>query len=501
MASDLTLNEDDARAFYLVRAAEQEDGTAQLLTEEDRLQATAHAVSAAAQNGGEGDAAYLAARSRFAAARLATRHPAIDTALKRSRWPAAMTALIPLAAFIAGVVSNELDGGGRLELLGFPLLGVIAWNLVIYGWMFVRMILRRKNAPALARLPFRAVHSLSSRAPGVTGQALARFAADWSAASVPLASRRIGTTLHLSAALFALGLCAGIFLRALTVEYRAGWESTFLDAGQVHAILAVILGPASTLTGIEIPSVSGIGELRWSGGEAGGTNAGPWIKLWAATLVGVVVLPRLIFAGWNRLRAFMRTRSFTIPGRENFYVRRLLRAREGGGGAIRITPYAYTPDAASLSALEHILRQALGDRIVVQIDPPVLYGAEDEWLKREARMNDLDLHIALFSMTATPENENHGAFLQGLQQRHKTGGTGVKIGAIVDEAPFAKHFAGQAGAGDRLAARAKSWETMVQPIGVNLLRFDLSSADNAVVSEAIESALLGGALQFTAQSG
>ena len=42
---------------------------------------------------------------------------------------------------------------------------------------------------------------------------------------------RAETALHAGAAALALGLVAGLYVRGLVLDYRAGWESTFLDAG------------------------------------------------------------------------------------------------------------------------------------------------------------------------------------------------------------------------------------------------------------------------------
>ena len=64
--------------------------------------------------------------------------------------------------------------------------------------------------------------------------------------------------LHLAAAATALGVIAGLHTRGLAFEYRASWESTFLGAEQVDALLSVTLAPGSWLTGIPVPDVAAI---------------------------------------------------------------------------------------------------------------------------------------------------------------------------------------------------------------------------------------------------
>ena len=88
----------------------------------------------------------------------------------------------------------------------------------------------------------------------------------WSALVAPLMAARAARVLHLAAALFALGAVAGLYVRGLVFEYRAGWESTFLDAPAVHALLSFFLSPAAQLIGIPFPSVDQIAALRFTSG-------------------------------------------------------------------------------------------------------------------------------------------------------------------------------------------------------------------------------------------
>src|SRR5436853_594858 len=60
--------------------------------------------------------------------------------------------------------------------------------------------------------------------------ALATFATEWSHLATPLYVARAARLLHAAAALFAAGIVAGLYLHGIAVEYRASWESTFLDA-------------------------------------------------------------------------------------------------------------------------------------------------------------------------------------------------------------------------------------------------------------------------------
>lgn len=498
-----TLPEDRARQVYLLRAVEAVDSQQQLLTAEDRLQADHHSQSAARQAGGKPEE-YLAARAEFATTRMAVRHPAIARLLARSRWPVWINWTVPLVALIAGFLSNELDGGRRLDLLAVPLIGVIVWNLAVYLALLLRPLWRRRSGEGglLARMVTRWLTMRPALADGsaLAGAVTATFGVEWLTASKRVTGHRIGAAMHLGAAMFALGLIGAIFLRALTVEYRAGWESTFLDSEQVQAVLSTVLAPAAWLTGIALPSASEMAALRWPSGPgaAGGVIAGPWIVLWTVTLAGVAVVPRLVLAAASAIGTRLSARRVLIPGREDFPTRRLLRAMEGHGGHVRVTPYAYTPDERALAALAEVLRASLGPTARIDVDGPVIYGDEDRWLAAAALSPDVDLHLVLFSLSATPEAENHGAFAAGLADRLQRSAPGVRSGVIVDEAPFARQFAGQSGLDARRGARVQAWEAVLQPLSAPHLFIDLAAADSAQIAPVIESTLLGAGLNLEA---
>ena len=444
------------------------------------------------------DEDFLAVRARFAAGRLATRHPAVEQVVRHARWPAWIDWAAPLAALVLGFATNEIGQANRLNLVAFPLLGTLVWNLVVYSMIIVQVLIVRddpRNRGGLARLIGRlgAIGKRRIDQGSALSRALGQFTVQWARRSAPLTSARVARSLHLAAALFALGLVGGIYLRALGIEYRAGWESTFLDAGSVRAILATVLGPASTVTGVPIPPVEQIAAMRWTGPIGGGVNAGPWIHLYTATAFGVVVFPRLLLAAWSAIRAGRLAGRFGVPGREDFYIRRLLRDAHGAAGSVRVTPYAYRPEEAIRDRLAHILREAMGDAASVHFDQPVDYGAEESWLSQAVLRRDDDHHILLFSLSATPETENHGALVAGLARRLADEKAGTMPGAIIDESAFRAHFAGQAGLDKRIATRSEAWSKIVGGAGLVPLAIDLAAAANDKDVRRAEAALVSGA--------
>lgn len=484
------MREDDARAFELVRAFEMEDSEATLLTREDRAQADAVARRAAPGIFNKrADREFLVARAHFAASRLMTRHPGIASLSARSRWPRWVGLVLPVLALMLGLVANEFGQGKQMDLLAVPLLGTIGWNLLVYMWLPVA---------AVKRIGQDRIDPLS-RAVGWISDAFGRdfdrgtllhraaetFRQRWSELAAPLVGARIARTLHLSAALFAAGVIAGIYLRALVVEYRAGWESTFLGPESVHGLLATVLGPAIALTGVNIPPAADFAALRWSNGD--GIIAGPLIHLWTTTLAAAVIVPRLSLALWQMLRVARLSRAMPIAGREDFYTRRLLRAGEGETGRVQVTPYAYTPDRATRSALTGALVRALGDGTQVTIDLPVAYGEEESWLAAHHPDPGVDYRALLFSVAGTPERENHGEFASGVA---KALPAGTVLAALVDEGPFRARFDRQAGFEERIGVRSAAWRSVLAEAGIVPLSLDLSHLETDSLAERLEGGFL-----------
>ncbi|MEO6092992.1 MAG: DUF2868 domain-containing protein [Novosphingobium sp.] len=489
------MNEDEARRVELVRAIEGEDREATLLTREDVVQAEGHARAASTSLAGQPAAeAFLASRAAFASTRLSTRHPGIAGLLQRSRWPRWLGVALPVLALVAGFLANEFGTSKRLDLLAVPLLGTITWNLFVYLWLFVA-IFRPKTSHGLDPL-YRAVARLAGTGHRDLdrGTALHRaanaFQSRWAAASAPLVGARIARTFHLGAGLFAAGLIGGIYLRALVVEYRAGWESTFLGPGAVHALLSTVLGPASWASGVAIPPLEAMAAMRWIGPTTGGVNAAPWIHLYTVTLVGSIVAPRMLLALWQGARAFRLKRRFPVPGREDFYVRRLLRSAGAAPGTARVTPYAYRPGEETRRRLAAAMRAALGEGAEVRFDEPVDYGGEDRWLADSPGSPEDDYHILLFTLSTTPEEENHGALAAALAVRTARERPGTALAALVDESPYRAHFAGQAGLEDRVAGRLGAWRRVLAPAGLTPLGLDLAQHVDAGLARRIEAGLL-----------
>lgn len=458
------MNEHTARQVLLVRAAESD---ATLISDADRHFAGRAAAELAgwrdadAQGSARGET-YIVERAKLLDAKLRERDPRLAKVIDRIRWRPWIGRVALIVAFGAGVALDQMTDAKRINLLAFPLLGLILWNLVVYAVLILRTLAAFVGWRPSGLSAFKhwiALGIESTRAASERGL-LGRFALAWRSAAAPLTNARIARVLHCAAALFAAGVIAGLYLRGLVLEYRAGWESTFLEPNQVRQVLDTVLGPAARLMGQSIPTVEQIALLHFARAGAG-ENAARWILYYAITVAALVIVPRLLLALWSGLQELRHSRRFPLPLHEAYF-RRLLAMANPQATRLRATPYSYTLETAAIDGLRAILRRLFGDSTQLELATTVDYGQED-------RATQAD--VAVFNLAATPENENHGAFLD----RIRAGGPSTI--ALVDESAYRQRLGSQAGAEDRIAERRRAWEALVRGRGLEPLFADLSAPD------------------------
>ncbi|MCA1600665.1 MAG: DUF2868 domain-containing protein [Acidobacteria bacterium] len=486
----IRLGEHAARDVLLVRAIESEDAAATVLTRDDRQYSTSVALKST-RLGETADrrqtAEFLAQRAYLALERLVARYPTLQHAGNLTRWPKFLNWALPLGALVIGLATNAIEGD-RLNILAFPLLGMLAWNLAIYVWLLFNWVRRlfggvkRSAAPAIINWMLRPASAHLAGHPTLE-RSVMRFGRDWVAVATPLTRSRFTRTLHLSAATFALGIVAGMFARArYATEYTAGWAGTWAGAeAEIAALLKVILGPASALTGISLPTVERLRELRGTG-----ENAGDWLILWMVTAAVFVIVPRLLLALGSLLRSAHLKHRLEIP--HDFYVRRVLRDAIGRPRTVRIVPYSFDLAAQSRNRLNRLLLDALGEKTTIEIEPSIAYGEEDEWVEAQAgKLVASDLLIVLFNLSSTPEAENHGELVDRLRQQLNGE---AELMVLVDDSSFMHKLRGQASAPRRLDERLLAWRTVLAPCEIDPICVSLDSTDEVGAARELEQAFL-----------
>jgi len=476
------MDERAALVVTAVKAVETTDRARAVWTDADR----AWASRAAAQVEGESApaAVFLARRAQLAFERIGVRAPALARVVRAAHWRPWVGAVLVAAALVAGVATDRVGDAQRINILAPPVLGVLLWNLAVYLALAVGYVLHYGDAAAAGPLRS-AVARLAGGVAGVRGMradpmrdAIAAFARDWSEQAAPLYAARAARILHLAAAAFALGIIGSLYARGLAFEYRATWESTFLDAATVRSLVAFSYAPGALVSGIVVPDAAHIAAIRAPASE----NAALWLHLVAATLAVIVIVPRLLLAlGMGMVERYRAARvgeDFHAP-----YFARLLRDFDEGPVAVHVVPYSFSVTSAAVAALETLLARALGAGATLAVAPPVAYGDEETTLADTEHAGRGPV-VALFNATATPERETHGQFLAALATSSRP------LLVIIDEAAFNARWRDDQA---RREARRHLWRDACAEVRLAPVFVDLAEPDLAAVEEAVDAALAGSA--------
>lgn len=460
------MNEQIARDVVLVRAIELADQNKEILSEDDRMYASRSARELAQwQASGKqvevtGDD-FLQQRSEQILKRLGERTPAFAALSKRRHGMKTLALTLPVIALLLGAGLDRITDPHRVDLLSAPLLLIIGWNLLVYLgliiWLFIpshplgwpKAGLVRQLSVGKLRMPRKLPHVLA------TG--LLNFTVEWGNLSSKLTAARLSRTIHLSAAMFAIGAVASLYARGFLSQYAAGWESTFLGAGQVHSLLSTLFAPALALFPLQGFSLAEIEALRFPQTTAAEGGA-RWVHLYAATIFLLVVLPRVILAGFSNWRASRLARHFPLDLDQPYFRKLNDSIGVATGGTLRVLPYSFTVDETRHKALGQLAIMLFGEQGHVMLRPSTSYGQEPREVLRDTNLGDaqVSLTAVLFNLTATPEKENHGAFLDYLVQHSPRG-----IAVLLDESAYLEHT-GETVADTRLAARVALWQQFCQ---------------------------------------
>ena len=472
-----------------VRALETGDSERTLWSDADREWASRAAAEVVGE-GADGET-FLACRARLVLERIGARSAAVPRAARALRWRPWVGWLVIAGAFFLGVAVDCVGGVTHINLLAPPVMALLLWNVVVYAALVAGLVVPHGRPGRAGPLRALLIRLAAERGRGGRGDRggsgggssglraiLAALPGDWARIAAPLYAVRAARILHLAAATTALGVIAGLYVRGLAFEYRATWESTFLDAAQVRALLAAALAPGALLTGIAVPSVAALEAIRAPGSE----NAAAWLHLLAASVAAVVVVPRLLLAVGVALVERRRATHVDVPLSDEYY-RRLLRGYRGAAVRVRVIPYSYAAPQAALAGIEAIVARAFGSSAALTVDAPLAWG-DDEAMAARPLLDGEDPVIALFNATATPEREAHGAFVAALAAGAEAARPVV---AIVDESAFRARWPGQ---DRRLTERRAAWKDLFAESRVQPMFIDLAAPDLAAAEAALDAALV-----------
>ena len=490
------LDENDLRDVLLVRAFE-DGGEAALLEAPVATGATAAARAELGRAGEVGAPALIVERARRLRQVLEEQRPAARRAVQLARGRSLPLGLWLPGAVLLGLVVDRLGPAGRVDLLSFPLLGLLSWNLLVYlglAWQALRGEARAEahegaasRAAAGGGLAGLAAWSLDPARPWRSDRvddgpaavaALQRFGGDWLRLTLPLHAARLRRSLHLVALGVALGAVAGLYLRGLVLHYEASWSSTFLGATEVHGLLEALFAPAALVLGESLPDVAAIEALR---GPEGAGDAALWIHLNAVTAALFIALPRGLLALLEGRRARRLARALPLDLEGDAYFLRLVAADMGEGRRAVVQAYSYRPSPRAGEGLMELLHDALGGRIEIAWLEPVEYGeslaAPDPEASEVCR-------VVAFSLAQTPEHEVHGALCAELARALEAAGGQRSLLVVLDRGPLEERLGREPEAAQRLERRERVWRTVLEEVGLDAVAARLDGGVDAAAVEA-----------------
>lgn len=320
----MSLNETSARRVVLAQAIETTDSQGKLVSavERELIDQQARDAARTAARAQELPAEdFLDMRAQRVLSVVQARHPAIASLQAPSAWRGGLLVAVPLGTMLLGALTERIADPHRVDLLSLPLLAIVLWNIVVYAAMIAGWLMPRRSGghPVLDGLR-RWSGGGWRRSGHLRADVTAQFHLLWNAATAALQVKRWTSLLHLAALGWAAGVAASLLVQGLVVEYRVGWESTFLDARQVHAILSVLLWPVVWLLPFDGFSVQEIARLQLGPSSVGQVDA-RWVWMYVALLLLIVMLPRAVLAAVALARAKLLSRRVRLDLRTPYYQR------------------------------------------------------------------------------------------------------------------------------------------------------------------------------------
>jgi hypothetical protein len=254
-----------------------------------------------------------------------------------------------------------------------------------------------------------------------------------------------------------------MYVRGLTFEYRATWESTFLGPDAAALLLHVVLGPAAVLLGVAVPDAAALAAMR---APLGSDTAALWIHLWATTAAIVIVVPRLVLAASAFARQSRLARHLEVDPTGGSF-RELLAPDRGAGLTVEVFPYSYRIAGREVDTLLELLHEVFGLRADVRVMPVLPYGSD---LPRSSSDGANAIAVLIYGLVQSPEREVHGRLARELATRFRAPS---QVLALVDSSAWRARFAD--GDERRADERRRAWDRVLAETGVAPLHVDLGA--------------------------
>ncbi|NGZ03091.1 MAG: hypothetical protein CV090_08580 [Nitrospira sp. WS238] len=413
-------------------------------------------------------------RSEQISGRLIQKYPTLASAFTVLRIRTPLALLIGCAA-VGGFFADPIGPAGHINLLNFPLLTLLLWNAVAYIGLLYNMIRPRSisgnSPPSLPGLvewllglglkkrlsSIRADHIQSPDEAQWIAASLASYAGRFLHSVRGLVMTHARSLLHIAAAALAVGVIAGLYLRGFSFLYKAGWDSTFMEAEGVYSFLSLLFASASWLLSIPVPGVETIADMRGTAKA----NAAIWIHFWAVTTGLFIILPRTVLAAAVWVRTTRLADAMRLPSDEPYF-RRLLNPYRGKGLLVEVLAYSHRVKEGD-DRLLTFLSDAFGILADIHVGTSIQYGDRIPSLPADS---DRGLCVVIVFNVAQAPEETHSEFLEELKSAIRRRGRPNMLLILLDCDAYA-----QIDHEKRLKERSQAWMTLAKECGLHAMTY------------------------------
>lgn len=358
----------------------------------------------------------------------------------------AMATFLPMAIlFLAGAFSNYPGSGGRVNLLFNAVTGYLLWTMFVYLFMAVRSLFFSNITERAGNSVF--VQKTAGWLQSATAWLFRTFGGTFQEDDKNHSSiisgflnsvrdelphyflLRARAVTHLWAISLATGILAGLYLRGLAINFEFFWQSTFITgSGFVELLMRIICAPGMLLSGAELPTVAARG-VSMPGAE--------WIHLFALSLTGYAIIPRLalyLFTS-HRAKQLLKKEIISI---DDDYFRDVIFKAKAATAPVTVLVYGFSIGKSDERSIRGEIAQQLGGSVEAEMHS-LSWGD----LQPPEGVETSGFLAVVFNGIQTPETDIHGVFLSGCASK---AGAGVLV--LVDLSNLNQ---------ERYQSRRKTW--------------------------------------------
>ena len=475
----MAITEHQAQRVSLVRSVEQVANNGEIWSANDAKEATLATKSIVGEKCPFD--LFVARRAELIIEQIAKRRSKFVIEVCEQRALTTFAWILIVISLAVGFITDHLMAQGWVNVIEWPIVLLICWNLWFVTYLLVRHIFlffkpttrssSSLGGDILARLQSRGLWSYFRRQKVPAW--LKKFETQWAQSCTTLNTFKISLLFHAASIAFAIGTLGSLYVRGLFKEYRAGWESTFISADTIHTIASWVLAPGAWLFNMNIPDAEHIAGIQIP--NSNGEIAGDWIHLYAGSIFVCVIIPRLVLlavTGYSKSRL---QSNFPLPLSSMYYTT-LRSIRAGYKAAVLTIPFRYELTSVMKTNLIALLEGVHGLSSSVTLQQSVNMGNNTSDWKLVLHNEGYIAIFVIFNLAATAELDTHGHLMQRMLQESK--GLAPVV-PIIDTSTYVNRHKG------RFDQRCEQWRTVLNVVGCNPLFLDILSLDQMVARDAV----------------